>query len=117
MDTRLHGRVALVSGGAGGLGTAFARALHAARPGSVVVDDRTVPSPRVPRLRPGQPGTERRPGVFARALWRVVGRGPATASTAAGGDLVAQLERLAALHRAGDLDAAEFARAKARLLG
>jgi len=95
----------------------FARALHAARPGSVVVDDRTVPSPRVPRLRPGQPGTERRPGVFARALWRVVGRGPATASTAAGGDLVAQLERLAALHRAGDLDAAEFARAKARLLG
>ena len=38
MDTRLHGRVALVSGGAGGLGTAFARALHAAG-ASVVIGD------------------------------------------------------------------------------
>lgn len=99
----------------------FARGLSTARPGSVVVDDRTVPSPRVPHLRPGERGTERRPGVFTRTLWRVVGRTAATTSTGAtsdgGADLVAQLERLAALHRAGDLDAAEFARAKARLLG
>ncbi len=104
----------------------FARSLRAARPAAIVVDDRTVPSPRVPHLSPGRPGTERRPGVFARALWRVVGRNAASttahatagagSTSGAGGDLVARLERLAALHRAGDLDAAEFARAKALLL-
>lgn len=98
----------------------FARSLADTRPGSVVVDDRTVPSPRVPRLQPDQAGTARRPGVFARALWRVVGRGaPATSATPGDGGaaLVARLERLAALHRAGDLTDTEFARAKQALLG
>jgi hypothetical protein len=58
--------------------------------------------------------------VFARALWRVVGRGTpaASATTGDGGAaLVARLERLAALHRAGDLTDTEFARAKQALLG
>jgi len=101
----------------------FARSLAATRPGSVVLDDRTVPSPRVPRLRPGRAGTARRPGVFARTLWRVVGRAtPATPAASAttgdgGAELVARLERLAALHRAGDLTDAEYARAKQALLG
>ncbi len=98
----------------------FARSLADTRPGSIVVDDRTVPSPRVPRLHPGQAGTARRPGVFARTLWRVVGRGApaASAPTGDGGaELVARLERLAALHRAGDLTDTEFARAKRALLG
>ncbi|MGN7701251.1 hypothetical protein [Cellulosimicrobium sp. 22601] len=98
----------------------FARSLADTRPGSIVVDDRTVPSPRVPRLHPGQAGTTRRPGVFARALWRVVGRGaPAAGATTGDGGaaLVGRLERLAALHRAGDLTDTEFARAKQALLG
>ncbi|MBM7819915.1 hypothetical protein JOE63_002392 [Cellulosimicrobium cellulans] len=98
----------------------FARSLADTRPGSVVVDDRTMPSPRVPRLHPGQAGTARRPGVFARTLWRVVGRGAPAASAATGDGgaaLVARLERLAALHRAGDLTDTEFARAKQALLG
>lgn len=98
----------------------FARSLADTRPGSILVDDRTVPSPRVPRLQPGQAGTARRPGVFTRALWRVVGRGaPAASATPGDGGaaLVARLERLAALHRAGDLTDTEFARAKHALLG
>jgi hypothetical protein len=108
----------------------FARNLAATRPGSLVLDDRTVPSARVPRLVPERPGTARRPGVFARALWRVVGRAPAASSTAlsdrqagkqaaaqdAGEALVDRLERLAALHRAGDLTETEYAHAKRRLL-
>ncbi|MCB7137520.1 SHOCT domain-containing protein [Cellulosimicrobium marinum] len=93
----------------------FARALHAAHPGTVTLDDRTVPSPRTPRLRPDAPGTRRRPGVFTRTLWRVraaTGTGPRHE----GADLVDALERLAVLRRAGDLTAAQFEQAKTRLL-
>jgi hypothetical protein len=95
----------------------FARSLAATRPGSIDVDDRTAPSPRVPRLRPDRAGTARRPGVFARAVWRVVARGAPAASADEGAALVARLERLAALHRAGDLTDTEYARAKQALLG
>jgi hypothetical protein len=97
----------------------FARALQAARPGALVLDDRTTPSARVPRLRPGTPGSERRPGVFVRAVWRAwTASGEGSGPGASGGaDLVDRLERLAALHRDGALTGAEYARAKARLLG
>ncbi|WP_454043918.1 SHOCT domain-containing protein [Cellulosimicrobium sp. Marseille-Q8652] len=92
----------------------FARALRDAHPGAVTIDDRTAPSPRTPRLHTAARGSDGRPGVFARTLWH------ARAASAPGGtapDLVDRLERLAALHRAGDLTDAEYARAKARLLG
>lgn len=42
---------------------------------------------------------------------------PAAPAATGGDDLIAQLERLAQLHSAGMIDAAEFAAAKARLLG
>jgi 3alpha(or 20beta)-hydroxysteroid dehydrogenase len=38
VDTRLDGRVAIISGAAGGLGTAFTRALHAAGASVVIAD-------------------------------------------------------------------------------
>jgi hypothetical protein len=41
----------------------------------------------------------------------------APAAPAAGGDMMAQLTQLAEMHAAGVLDAAEFAAAKAKLLG
>ncbi|MBD5787481.1 SHOCT domain-containing protein [Cellulosimicrobium terreum] len=102
----------------------FARNLAATRPGSLVLDDRTVPSARVPHLAPERPGTARRPGVFARALWRVVGRTPPPGTDGApdapvldpADALVGGLERLAALHRTGDLTDTEYAHAKARIL-
>ncbi|OLT49510.1 hypothetical protein BJF88_16110 [Cellulosimicrobium sp. CUA-896] len=99
----------------------FARALEDARPDVLTLDDRTVPSPRVPRLRPGRRGSERRPSVFVRAVWRAwaaaVPRGAVTGEEGGGGDVVDRLERLAALHRGGALTDAEYARAKQRLLG
>ncbi len=56
--------------------------------------------------------------MFTRALWRVVGRSTTDpAPTGRGADLVTRLERLAALHRAGDLTDTEYARAKQALLG
>ncbi|WP_139123003.1 SHOCT domain-containing protein, partial [Cellulosimicrobium cellulans] len=64
--------------------------------------------------------------VFARAVWRdpavpggpTAPGGPTERGRAAGdADLVDRLERLAALHRDGALTDAEYARAKARLLG
>ena len=95
----------------------FARALHAAHPDAVTLDDRTAPSPRTPRLRPAARGSSARPGVFARALRHVRAASGLAPDPATGpADLVGALERLAALHRAGDLTAAEFDRAKARLL-
>ncbi|WP_251150985.1 SHOCT domain-containing protein [Cellulosimicrobium sp. Marseille-Q4280] len=95
----------------------FACALRGAHPGAVTIDDRTSPSPRTPRLRTASRGSEHRPGVFARRVWHV--HAPSTSGSDAdgGADLVERLERLAALHRAGDLTDAEYARAKARLLG
>ncbi|MFC8921915.1 SHOCT domain-containing protein [Cellulosimicrobium sp. NPDC057127] len=99
----------------------FARALADTHPGALVLDDRTVASARVPRLRPGTPGSAARPGVFARAVWRgptdpgeTTSRRPGTSG---GADLVDRLERLAALHRDGALTDDEYARAKAHLLG
>lgn len=98
----------------------FARALADTHPGALVLDDRTVASARVPRLHPGTPGSDARPGVFARAVWHgptgpreTTGRGPGTSG---GAGLVDRLERLAALHRDGALTDDEYARAKAHLL-
>ena len=94
-----------------------ARPLAAPPPGALERDDRTAPSARAPHLRPDHAGTTRRPGVFTRALWRVVGRATTDpAPTGRGADLVTRLERLAALHRAGDLTDTEYARAKQALL-
>ncbi|GLK17983.1 SHOCT domain-containing protein [Herbiconiux flava] len=42
---------------------------------------------------------------------------PPAASAGSGGDTIAELERLAALHTAGALTDAEFSAAKARILG
>jgi hypothetical protein len=101
----------------------FARALGESHPDAVVLHDRTVPSARVPRLRPGHPGSERRPGVFVRAVWRAwAAAAPrdlpdARAGAGGGADVVDRLERLAALHRDGALTDLEYARAKDRLLG
>ncbi|WP_435735909.1 hypothetical protein V5D56_13990 [Cellulosimicrobium sp. PMB13] len=93
----------------------FAHALRDAHPGAVTIDDRTTPSPRTPRLRTGARGSADRPGVFARTVWHV--RAPRASGADGGAELVERLERLAALHRAGDLTDVEYSRAKERLLG
>ncbi|WP_265521226.1 hypothetical protein [Oerskovia flava] len=94
------------------------RALSAVPGSSVRLVDQRVPSRRVPRLSPGAAGSEQRPGVFARAVWRVRRAGGAreTAAAAESADVVTSLERLVALHERGYLSAREFALAKERVL-